>query len=676
MNRKACLFPAFLAALAGAFICYCEKFQFLSLTKKGLIGRLGIAALVCGSITLLLCTLLQKAFRKIEKNQIIPIFLSGLVLSVCFMVWFPVPHTGLYGSHSLEIRAVPDEDGTFRPVTLTWLNTDHGEIPLRAVTCEGGCTLEEIGPTITDGASRLLWNGKTGDRITLEFAAGSDLGSAEISWDGSSRIVSLNHDEFERLSYDFAFPVSSGLPEFIAVWSIAFLFIIAVLITCIVILPGRSVRFVGLFAFICFVIFRVLQFRTIREPLFFIDSESYLGMSEMSFTEILRGTDYCHKQFWYCIARPAFIPIVYKFCRQDPHIITIVQLCVSIICWGFFAQRAAGLCRSGKGKKAAVILSLGLGCIPNVTRWDGMIMSESLSISAALLLMGGVFWLTKPNPGKKWGWAPALCTACGALCYAQSRDSAVWSVILTAVLLLCINKVRTNRKVVFLLCILLAGICWSTVRNSGNRWQYPFENVLFNRIARDPQAEAFFISEGMPTPSRIGELYGVEHMMGSELFNSEEMAPLREWILSDGLYTYIKYMLRAPLETLRMAWGSGFEKEAFEQIDYIFTPSGFQKLLPDPVSKFFSCSCPAVLIIGIGLLGIFAAFRADQGEMFAFPVLFVLSAYILCSGVTIADEYEFARHSMVIILMMKASAWPLTIMLLEGLADRKAGIQS
>ena len=154
------------------------------------------------------------------------------------------------------------------------------------------------------------------------------------------------------------------------------------------------------------------------------------------------------------------------------------------------------------------------------------------------------------------------------------------------------------------------------------------------------------------------------------------MAPLREWILSDGLYTYIKYMLRAPLETLRMAWGSGFEKEAFEQIDYIFTPSGFQKLLPDPVSKFFSCCCPAVLIIGIGLLGIFAAFRADQGEKFAFPVLFVLSAYILCSGVTIADEYEFARHSMVIILMMKASAWPLTIILLEGLADRKSGIQS
>ena len=117
-------------------------------------------------------------------------------------------------------------------------------------------------------------------------------------------------------------------------------------------------------------------------------------------------------------------------------------------------------------------------------------------------------------------------------------------------------------------------------------------------------------------------------------------------------------------------------KEAFEQIDYIFTPSGFQKLLPDPVSKFFSCSCPAVLIIGIGLLGIFAAFRADQGKKFAFPVLFVLSAYILCSGVTIADEYEFARHSMVIILMMKASAWPLIIMLLEGLADRKSGIQS
>ena len=98
-------------------------------------------------------------------------------------------------------------------------------------------------------------------------------------------------------------------------------------------------------------------------------------------------------------------------------------------------------------KKAVIILTLGLGCIPNVTRWDQMIMSESLSIAAALILMGGCFWLLRPDPEKRWKVLPALCTAFGALLYAQSRDSAAWVVILIIVLLLCLNRLRTNRKV-------------------------------------------------------------------------------------------------------------------------------------------------------------------------------------------------------------------------------------
>ena len=536
--------------------------------------------------------------------------------------------------------------------------------------CNGNCIFGEAGPTVSDETAGILWKGKTGDRITLEFVSGTDQGIAEILWDGESRIVSLNNNEFDRLSYEFIFPVSIGLPEFLAVWCISFILAAAVLIIIIAVLPNHSVRSVGYSAFICFVIFRIFQFRTILEPLFFKDSESYLGMSKMTVSGILRGTAYCHENIWYCITRPAFIPLIYKLCRQDPYTITVVQLIISILCWGFFAQRAAGLCLSDKGRKAALILSLGLGCIPNTARWDGMIMSESLSISAAVLLMGGLFWLTKPGPEKRWSPAASFCTAFGALCYAQSRDSAVWAVILIIILLLCINRTRKNRKAVFILCFVLAGICWSTVGNAGDRWQYPFENVLFNRIARNPQAEAFFIAEGMPTPPRIEELYGVEHMMGSELFNSEEMAPLREWILADGLKTYIKYMLRNPMQTLRMAWKAGFEREACEQIDYTFSPAGFQPLLPDPVNKFFSCNLPAILIIGIAFAGSFAAFRRNDGEKYAFPVLFILSSYILCSGVLIADEYEFARHSMVILLMMKASVWPLIIMLCEDILNR------
>ena len=654
-----------ISAAAGAVICYCEKLQLAPYAAGPRFIRLGIAAFAGAAIFGLIYVLLGKTLRSIKKKEWIPVLLIALIASVCVMVWFTIPDTGLYQPHDLVIHALPDENGEVRPVTLTWLHRENSDVSLSMVLCSGNCAPSADGLTLADENAELRWHGITGDRVTIEFISGTDQGIAEFIWDGVSHIAGLNNPEMTRLSFDTAFPPSAGLPEFIAVWLLSFLTCLAGTAAAVKLLPQWSVRGFGTAAFLCFALFRIAQFTTVREPLFFIDSESYLGMSKMPVADILRGTPYCHAQYWYCIPRPAFIPLVYKLCRQDPAAIVIVQLAVSLLCWGFFAQQSAAMCRTDSRKKMVILLILGLGCVPNVTRWDQVIMSESLSISAALLLMGGCFRFLIPNRENRWKLLPALCIFCGALLYAQSRDSAAWSVILVIVLLLCLNRLRSGRKVVFGLCILLTLICWSLMSNTGGRWQYPFENVLFNRILRDPEGEQFFIRSGMPTPPRIGELYGVEHMMGSELFNSDEMAPLREWILSDGLKTYIRYMLRTPSETLRMAWYAGFEKEAFEQIDYIYTPAGFRRLLPDPLIKLFSCNLPAVLVIAMGLAGIYAAFHRPDGGRYAFPVLFVLSAYILCSGVLIADEYEFARHSMVILLMMKAAAWPLLCMLSE-----------
>lgn len=654
-----------IGALSLAFVYYCESLQLAPYTLKGIIIRLGAAALTGGIFFALLFFLLRKALTGLTQKDLIPILLIAVIASVCVMIWFPVPDSGLYSAHDLTIHALPDDNGDVRPVTLTWLHRQDRDIPLSSVLCSGDCIQDKAGITLRDQNAEITWHGLTGNTITIEFISDANQGIAEFSWDGLPQKAGLNNSEMSRLSFDTAFPPANGLPEFIAVWCVVFLFCLAASTAFFRLLPLWSVRGFGICAFICFCIFRVIQFVTVNEPLFFIDSESYLGMSEMPVLDILRGVPYCHEQFWYCIARPAFIPLVYKLCRQDPTAITLTQLIISLLCWGFFTRQAAALCRRNSRKKAVIILTLGLGCVPNVTRWDQVIMSESLSISAALLMMGGCFWLLRPDEEKRWKVLPALCTAIGALLYAQSRDSAVWSVFLIIILLLCLNRLRRERKVIFVLCAVLTAVCASVIGSTGGRWQYPFENVLFNRIARDPQAEQFFIQSGMPTPARIKELYGVEHMMGSALFNSDEMIPLREWILSDGLKTYVRYMLQVPSQTLRMAWYAGFEEEAFEQIGYIFTPKGFKHLLPDPIVKFFSCNLPAIMIIGSGLMGIWMAFHSRNGERYAFPVLFVLTAYILCSGVLIADEHEFARHSMVILIMMKAAAWPLLCMLTE-----------
>ena len=657
---------AAVSAAAGAFLYYCEKMQLIPLTVKGTIGRLAIAAFISGLAAFLLFWLVRKDIESISKHEWLPVILVSLVLSVCVLVWFPIPKTGLYPSHTLTIRALPDADGNIRPVTLTWLHIQSGDVLMSGIRCEGNCFPEGNTLTIPDENTLLSWQGKPGDLATVEFKSDPEQGIAEIDWDGIKKTAFLNNNEFDRLSFDHAFPHPNGMPEFLVLWLISFLLCTFLVIGIYRLLPGWNLKIFGISVFILFICVRLAPFLSVSEPLQFIDSEFYPGQSRFTLAELLNGKEYC-RSAWHCLARPILVPLVYKLCRQDLNTITIIQFVVSVISWGYFAHHAAGLARTDIGKKAILVLSLGLGCVPNITRWDQMIMSESLSLSAAMLLAGSLFRLPKPEtqaPGR-WRWQSALAAAVSALLFAFTRDSAVWTVFLTAVLLLCISCLRVPRKVIFTLCAFLFAVVFLIFAKTGDRWEYAFENVLFNRILNEPQGESFFIASGMPAPPSLSQLYGTEHAMAYPLFNSDEMRPLREWILRDGLKTYIRYMLQRPAETLRMAWYAGFEKEAFEKITYTYTPAGFRQILPDPLIKLFSCNLPGVLLIGLALAAIFKAFREPDGERFAFPVLFILSAYLLASAALIADEYEFDRHIVVILAMMKASAWSVIVMLWE-----------
>ena len=646
-----------LSALGGAcaaLVLYCEKLQFVPLLSKYSLLRLGIVFAAAFAVFFALLTAVLPAFREFKPRVKACVLAVTLILSVCALVWFDIPQTGLYGEHTLTVRALPDENGATAPVTLTWINHVGGDASLSAVRCEGSCD----GMTLTDSESALTWTGKTGNTATVEFVSGEGMGIAEITWDGSVRTVGLNNPDLDRISLDHYFPSADGMPEFLAEWGLALLLCFIALTAAVGLLPGWSVRRFFIIAFVCFALFRVCVFMTVEGPLYFIDSQSYLGMAEMSVGDILKGTQYCHDGLWYCISRPAFIPLVYKLCGLNGTRIAAVQLVVSILAWGYAAAASSTLCRKRSRREIIIAMFLGLGCVPNVTRWDQIIMSESLSISAAMALAGSCFLLTAPDENRTWKTAPAICAAVSALLYVQSRDSASWTVLLIAVLLVVLAHLRQRRAVPYALAALMTVFCLSVMTNTGGRWQYPFENVLFNRIARDAQAEAFFIESGMPTPDRIEELYGEEHMMGSALFNSDEFAPLREWIASDGLKTYIRWLLTEPLRTLRMTWYGGFETEAFEQINYKFAPKGYNSLLPDAFSKLFSMNVPGILVILLGLACLCFAILKKDGERFAFQALLILSSYILCTGVFLADEYELARHSLVIILLMKAAIVP------------------
>lgn len=638
------------AALLLWVVSYCEVLQDYPLIGKFFPAG-SAAVLFVGFISayFVLSRLIFPNLKGRTLREGVSLILVSVILAVCLMVWLPVPDRGLMPVHRLEVRSLSDE-----PLLLTWLNTEQGDVSLKTFSGEGAWELTDEGILLTDRDAVIRWQGKTGKTSTVEFRSGTDCGSASFAWDGKVTEVGLYNEELERISYDTAFPPNNGLPEFLAVFIL--LFLAAAGIYCQVFFAekhlSREAAFVLMLA--VFVILRVLQYRTMAHPVKFIDSESYIGTSLMSVGEILRGTDYCYPQYWYCIKRAALIPLFYKLCRQNYDVIVAAQSALSVLAWAFLAWRSLKLFRRDSVAKITAAGLLGLACTAVVTRWDGMIMSESLTISLSAALLASLLWLTHTEQKN----LPSVLSGLFGLLLIPTRDSSVWMILLCGILLVIISLRSPRRKTITIVGVLLILACFLTMSATDDRWQYPFENTLFSRIMRSSQASAFFLEAGMPTPPGIEELYGEEHLMGNALFNSDEMAPLREWILSDGLKTYIRYLFRVPQKTLRSTWYNGFETESFERIYEKYDEGGFTPVLNEPLSKLFAFDAPGIFVILLAVAGlVFAVREKDNG--WAFPVLFVLSAYILCMAVHLIDEYDFARHAVVNVILLKASAWVL-----------------
>lgn len=655
-SKKTSLFAAvfaFLCAAAAVWLLYCERLQMLPPRSKSFLAGIPICFF---SVFFLAFFLIRFIFRKtnaLSRNNIFAMVLICLVGTACTLVWFPYPDTGLLTEHTLRIRG-----NDAAPILLTWLKTEYGDARFSDFEGSGSWVLTDEGILLNDASAEITWTGKTGRSVTLEFAAGEDRGPAFFEWDGRKTEISLFNREADRLSYDTAFPPNDGMGEFLAEFWLTFVCLCAGYLYLFYEEKKLSPEvFFGL-SFVLFAVFRIRQTIPV-EPLWFVDSQSYIGVSELSWKEIFTGTEYCYPQYWYCLSRPMTIPLVYKLCGQDRDRIVLVQAIFSILSWGYFAWEGMRAVRRKRLSKLLTAVLFLFASFPNVTRWDGMIMSESIALSLGALLLG-----TGLRFCRNWDALSATAFILVTTLFSQTRDSAPWTSLLCALVLGGIGFVRAHRKPAWLTAAFVGAISLFLMANNGARWQFPYENVLFHRIMRDEQAAAFFIESGMPQPKGFETLIGEEHFQGNALFNSEEFAPLREWILSDGMKVHFRYLLRDPLKTLGMAW-NGFEQEAFEQISYRYAPTGWREGLPSALSKFISLNIPGMAMILLGVYGIYAAFHQKRGEELAIPIVILLSAYFMALGADIADTYDFERHVVVQLMMMKAAAWILLFQLID-----------
>lgn len=430
------------------------------------------------------------------------------------------------------------------------------------------------------------------------------------------------------------------------------------------------------------------------EALLTSDSEKFIALS---------GEDVFSIDF-FTSNRPAFITIAYKLARVDPAMLITEysrperlippqvytdlnclsgwQTAMSIFSWSVLALVLAGKVRSNWLRMVIAALVLGFAYVPQLTDWDRVIQSESLSFSMwALTFAMSIEFVARILRDKKAiRWSTWLFFALWGLMLVSwgfSRDTNIYMILLIGVssaLALLIPAARKNISVPFLLTVALFCLAVFGLQNSllyrSDRWMNSFFNNLNMRILPYPEREAWFIERGLPTPE---PLYKYANILGGSYdYDRAEIADLIAWTAENGSGLYTQYLLTHPCWTFSHAWKvaripflenlQSYSKPDFELV------SPYVYLIGDVLHPKTSTVVWVQLAMLLGLTGLVGFGPLNQRRrdiLIVFSLFFVGELGMLFVSIH-GDALGLIRHALVSVMPLRLNLWLLTIWLLDG----------
>ena len=390
--------------------------------------------------------------------------------------------------------------------------------------------------------------------------------------------------------------------------------------------------------------------------------------------------------------RPFTIPLLYKALghtseiRSSPdlvHRVTQLQLGVSIAAWAVLAGSVAWMIEAKWIRATAFGLILAFAATLDISQWDRMLLSESISTSLfAVLIAGGLtgyqLWgTTRGPPRSKWIIVYLVGMTGVIVLFSFSRDPNAYLLIAGAILLATTTIIRRVwrepfRWIVLLLSFLMAltFVVQDQTMVLSKRWVGPFLNVFSSRILPVDEFVRFFKERGLPADAITQEMYLGRSVLLRQVKATQEGRRLKAWIEQEGRAVYLQFLLSRPVQT--------FGKPLLRARSIVNPDSSEYRLpnSPDPVwakaisGVFFPRSLKNLILFIIVSTVILTLGRRRYG---AEPLLFtalglLVLAYPLAFLVWHGDSIELERHSYQVALQVRLAAWLLFISLLQQAA--------
>jgi hypothetical protein len=638
----------------------------------------------------------------LNRQDFFALLIACTVLICLFIIVFPPPLPGLAKEQQLKLVVLGEKNQLSggSGVEITKLrNLDGRSIPWGNLALTGDWQIRDNKLLSSgDESSILEYNGPAYGGIVFNFLYDSQSGKINIYSGDTSQLIDLYAPEPTILNAIYKSPSWKQLePAQIFIYLIVVgLYIIGVASLILLIVFG--IEFLGskrltllviislyLLAFVVFVNLKLL-YPTFDGERVFRDTYSYVAAGERSLAS---------GEFW--IGERSFtLPLMFKLLGlntqnfQTNIIMSQVmrfQTWFSIVCWTFLGLTLGiSIRKRWLGIGAFGIVLLFSLCL-EISLWDSLLLSESISLSLFACLVGlWILFETLPPVilRSAIGWLLFLLLVIVTTLYSFTRDTNLYFVIISGLLFVLFVWLKKKDKIqriyysVYAVIVIVLFVFQSYSVSVGNRWQVLIYDHLALRLLQDELAIKYLESRGLPIDDALMSVTDMTPPEFQSYFlTSDNMQAVRDWVDSNGKTIYLQYLLSRPGSSLlgpiyeyrKLINGSSVEyrreKQPVRSIPEVITR----------ITKIFYPRSPLILgfMFVISIVGVsFWLIGPDKRSVWLIVLLLVASIYPLMFIIWHGNPQEIERHAIQIAVQLRLAGWMAVIVWLAWL-DTKIG---
>jgi len=431
--------------------------------------------------------------------------------------------------------------------------------------------------------------------------------------------------------------------------------------------------------FCAFLVGKALVFRLDHESVW-KDTYTYATVAEQSLST---------SEFW-AGERSFTLPLTYKILGVNRvtldlearrHVISGFQFVFGVAAWTSLGLITASVLKKRWLKPLALGAILGLELSIDVSLWDRILLTESIATSLFVLMLAlflfdllhirSIHWRRSP-----WRYIYLLGLGVIIILYSFARDTNAYFLAFCAVLILAGLLLRPIRRHVALwpyvgvaLFMLALFFVQNYTAELGKRWEYPFFNVLYARIGRDPRALGFFVESGMPADEATLALL---RMQRTPYFKALQSTPQGQqlvlWVERAGKPTYYRYLLSKPFASMMAPIDRA--RNLISPLSTEYRADVYS--IPIWLGLFSQVFFPLPLAIVLSWLGVLIVAAIILGRIeglgpeWTIPALLLITVYPMMFVVWHADAIEAERHAFQISLQIRLAGWMMTLFLADA----------